>query len=143
MRFSRPSYQAIVLILLVMGGCGRKQRNIFSFQPEEASPKISAFDCPAPRGTKIRTTKNGRLITWFPLKSSKMQKEMFVGYNVYRLNSGGLIPKKPLNQFPLPHLFFIDQERSRMGQTSFYLVRAVLKVNRKLIEGLVGQVKAE
>jgi hypothetical protein len=128
-----------ILILLVTNNCGRKQRNIFSFHQEETSKK-TVFDFPSPKEFKVSKTKDGTNLTWAPLSLKISESTVFLGYNVYRLNKEGFIPKKPLNSIPFKDTTF--PIATKFGQQkTFFMIRGVYRVKNKTIEGLSSQIK--
>lgn len=128
----------LIIILLLLTSCGRKQRNIFSF-PQEEQKKISVFDFPCVKGMNVTKTNQGNKIQWIALKEEGVSEKKFLGYNLYRLNTQGFIPKKPLNASPLKNNEFFDKQK--LETQNLYLVKAVFMSNGKIIEGLSSQIK--
>lgn len=84
MKYNKIYTQLLIISLLFFAGCGRKQKNIFSFEPE---PKIrvTKLDLPAVRGLSITKKDGFPLLTWFDLsavarKSDGCQTEDECGY---------------------------------------------------------------
>lgn len=137
----------LIFASLIMG-CGRKQRNIFSFEPEPEI-KITKLDLPSVTGLHAVKTNNGNLLTWFDLFLSKKNIQLslrknFVGYDVFKLTKQNFIPKTPLNKKPLAETQFLDIniKDSSKADTSkiFYLIQPIFKFDNQIIKGPSSQI---
>lgn len=135
----------IILILVICTNfcaCGRKQKNIFSFDNQETQ-KISKLDLPAVKGVKAKRHPLGAVITWFDLNLSATANPQapylccknLAGYNVYRLARTNIIPRHPCNKRPLKITTFVDKKLPQGKRNIYYLVRAVFSYNQTEIEG--------
>ncbi len=133
-----------LLLMLTIGicGCGRKQRNIFSFDGKEL-PRVNKLALPAVSGVSACKKEHGALVSWFALNlpttadpaTPYFCSKYFAGYNVYRLVRTNIIPKHPRNKNPLTTTEFFDKKMPRKNKTHYYLVRAVFIYNDTSTEG--------
>ena len=137
----------LLIILFLMPSCGRKQKNIFSFEPEVKNP-VSKLDLPVVRGLTITKTSQGNLLSWldlsFPQKNSLISLEKhFIGYDVFRLTSLNFIPKHTLNKNPLTETHLLDKpkiHKKNHTQKFYYLVQPIFKFDKQIIKGLSSQI---
>jgi hypothetical protein len=140
--------QVLIVSFLFFASCGRKQKNIFSFEPD---PKIKATKLDLPAVTGLSITKNDGcvILTWFDLFNQKNNAQIkalqknFIGYDVFKLTKQNFIPKHTLNKTPLTETRFVDKTRRPPGKTpkkSFYLIQPVFKFDNQLIKGLSSQI---
>lgn len=140
--------QLLIISFLFFTGCGRKQKNIFSFEPE-SKIKVTKLDLPAVQGLQITKKDGCNVLTWFDLFNKKnnaainsLQKN-FVGYDVFKLTKRNFIPKHPLNKTPLTETKFVDKNRKftrKASAKSFYLIQPVFKFDNQYIKGLSSQI---
>ncbi len=138
----------ISFIFLFFVGCGRKQKDIFHFSDQKPVPKINRLLLPSITGLKVESTLKGNKICWneFVNTNFVVKEELeFLGYNVYRLVKCSFIPKSPINKKPLKNNFFVDknvlQDQLLKKETRHcYLVRAVLKKQGRIMQGVSSQV---
>ena len=140
--------QLLIISFLFFTGCGRKQKNIFSFEPDQKL-KVTKLDLPAVKGLKIAKNGDCNILTWFDLFNQKnstsinsLQKN-FIGYDVFKLTKRNFIPKRPLNKNPLTETQFVDKNKKftkKSPRKSFYLVQPVFKFDNQFIKGLSSQI---
>lgn len=136
----------IILFLLLLSGCGRKQKNIFNFSEKENLKKVNKFDLGFIKGIQVKKTDLGNLITWNSLyKEKKELKRSFLGYNIYRLVRSSLVPKNPLNKKTIIQTMFLDKEvlfiSSYLKQKRYcYVLRSVFLIEDKIYLGLISQI---
>ena len=136
----------IILFLLLLSGCGRKQKNIFDFTEKKTVHRVDKFDLGFIKGIQVKKTDQGSLVTWdFLSAEKKIYKNDFIGYNVYRLVRSSLIPKKSLNKKPIIQTTFLDKEvlllSSDLKQKSYcYVLRPVFLVEERIYLGTISQV---
>ncbi|MFH1461334.1 MAG: hypothetical protein ABIF12_00080 [bacterium] len=135
----------LFLFLVLLSGCGKKQKNIFDFYDKKVVSKVNKFNLGFIKGTNAKNTVSGNLITWNFLDISSEYKKSFVGFNVYRLVRSSLIPKKALNKKPLIQNQFLDKEilslSSELKQESYcYAVRSVFFIEDKFVFGAISQI---
>lgn len=140
--------QLLIISFLFFTGCGRKQKNIFIFEPDQKL-KITKLDLPAVKGLSITKKNNCNILTWFDLFNQKnsasinsLQKN-FIGYDVFKLTKRNFIPKHPLNKNPLIETQFVDKNKKftrKAPRKSFYLVQPVFKFDNQFIKGLSSQI---
>ena len=127
-------------------GCGSKQRNIFLF-PEKEMLTLHKLDFPVVKGVSIQRTQTGNLVTWRPVEAQLYTHDghlsTLIGYNVYRLARAAVIPRKPLNKKAHATTSMLDLFKSPRTQQSFYLVRALFKINDQTIEGPVSLIVSD
>ncbi len=134
-----------IILLFLISSCGRKQKNIFSFEPEVKN-KVSKLDLPAVRGLTITKSNQGNLLSWLDLaftKATQNFQKNFVGYDIFRLTSLNFIPKHPLNKTPLTETHFLDKPYSHKRQTSknfYYLVQPIFKFDKQITKGPSSQI---
>lgn len=149
-----PKVSIILFLIILFFGCGRKQKNIFHFPSDKPTLQVNKLYFPAVQGLKVIRTMQGNVLSWQPVKNLKEiqidAKEKvtveFMGYNVYRLVNGFFVCKKSVNEFLIKDLQFLDSkvlEKNLIGQHHSYIVRAVFKVNDKIIQGPSSQVVLE
>ncbi len=140
--------QLLIIVFLFFTGCGRKQKDIFSFESNPKT-KITKLDLPAVKGLKITKKDGCNILTWFDLFNTQnntpinpLQKN-FIGYDVFKLTKKNFIPKHPLNKNPLTETQFVDKnvkfKRKKTGK-SFYLIQPVFKFDNQFIKGLSSQI---
>ncbi len=135
-------YMAAGLFIFMFSGCGRKQKNIFSFDKQEQI-RLNKLSLPAAQGVTAKKTPHGNQISWFALELPQrpapetpyLCAKHFLGYNVYRLVRINVIPKHPCNRKPINQTSFIDRRRPKKKQPLYYLVRAVFTYNKNITEG--------
>ncbi|MFC1894655.1 hypothetical protein ACFLYH_01765 [Candidatus Dependentiae bacterium] len=136
-------------------GCGRKQKNIFSFPEKNTEPQVNKLSLPCVRGVCTKKLKNGMKISWNPIKNDNSLKisdinitKKFIGYDIYKLVNCCFVPKKSLNNFPIKKTEFVDHEILCEKNTiktlcSCYLIKAVFRINGKIISGPVSKIVCE
>ncbi|QQR48978.1 hypothetical protein IPF37_05470 [bacterium] len=122
--------------LFFFTSCGKKNRSIFSF-PTEKKEKINTLNFPSVHCVKVECVGDHHLISWQPVVVTS-EIGLLVGYEVYRLNKQGFIPRAPLNAAPLETCSYIDQ--AAIFYKSAYVVRAVFKKNNQQKRGPASQV---
>jgi len=131
-----------LLLSITLCSCGRKQKNIFSFENQEFH-RVNKLTLPSVHGVTAKKTPQGNLITWFalqlPTSSSNpatkyLCSQYFTGYNVYRLVRTNIIPKQPCNKRPLKNTNFLDSKKVKINKPIYYLVRAVFTYNNAIVE---------
>jgi hypothetical protein len=138
------SFIVIALFFLILG-CGRKQKNIFSFDPEVKN-NITKLDLPSVRGLMITKSPQGNLLSWFGLsftKEKSLLQKYFVGYDVFRLTSLNFIPKHPLNKTPLTETHFLDEHTAHkkdLSQKRCYLIQPIFKFDKQILKGPSSQI---
>ncbi len=136
----------MILFLLLLSGCGRKQKNIFDFTEKKTVHRVDKFDLGFIKGIQVKKTDQGSLVTWDSLDAEKkIYKNDFIGYNIYRLVRSSLIPKKSLNKKPIIQTTFLDKEvlllSSDLKQKSYcYVLRPVFLVEERIYLGTISQV---
>lgn len=136
----------VILFLLLLSGCGRKQKNIFDFTEKKTVYRVDKFDLGFIKGIQVKKTDQGSFITWNSLVSEKKEyKKDFIGYNVYRLVRSSLVPKKSLNKKPIIHTNFMDKEvlllSPDLKQKSYcYVLRPVFLIEEQIYLGAISQV---
>lgn len=151
MKTPQHVFCSMLIVLLSMCSCGRKQKNIFSFGDQDL-PRINKLVLPAVRGVTAEKKQNGTLVTWFALDlpttpvptTPYLCAKYFAGYNVYRLVRTNIIPKHPCNKKPLKVTTFFDKKIPKNITHVYYLVRAVFVYNKASTEGptsLIVQLK--
>lgn len=141
MCFIRNHNFAFIILLFLISSCGRKQKNIFSFEPEVKN-KVSKLDLPAVRGLTITKSNQANLLSWLDLAFTKTNQNFqkhFIGYDVFRLTSLNFIPKHPLNKTPLTETHFLDKPKNR-AQKSYYLIQPIFKFDKQIIKGPSSQI---
>ena len=135
------NYNFIFIILLfLISSCGRKQKNIFSFEPEVKN-KASKLDLPSVRGLAITKSPEGNLLSWFNLsftKEKSLFQKHFVGYDVFKLTSLNFIPRHPLNKKPLIVTHFLD--KPQIHKKICYLIQPIFKFDKQVIKGPSSQI---
>ena len=124
----------LLLMLVAVAGCGRKNRSIFLF-PDKEPTKVSKLELPVAKGLSKKFTDAGTVITWRPITETLAPEISHTGYNIYRLARASVIPKRPLNAQPLIQTTWCDATKKT---PAFYVVRAVFKVNDHAIEGPIS-----
>ena len=138
--------RCIILFLLLLSGCGRKQKNIFVFAEKKTIHRVDKFDLGFIKGIQVKKTDQGSLITWNSLESEKSEyKKDFIGYNIYRLVRSSLVPKKSLNKKPIIQTSYLDKEvlllSSDLKQKSYcYVLRPVFLIEEIIYLGVISQV---
>ena len=147
-------YTLLIITLFLFSHCGRKKKYPFSFKTKKTTPSIEMLDLPSIKGVTIKKEKKGKKTSWKQLEKSALQKlsqrdTVFVGYNVYRLTNYGFVPKTPLNKKPLSRTEFFDKQtlvtcfenrKQKQHQKASYVVRAIFKVNKKIILGPLSRI---
>ncbi len=148
MQYNKFYSQILIISFLLFTGCGRKQKNIFSFEPEPKI-KVKKLDLPAVRGLNITPKDGFPELTWFDLFNQKNSTQInslqknFVGYDVFKLTKQNFIPKHPLNKNPLTETQFLDKSKKparKNPSKSFYLVQPVFKFDNQIIKGPSSQI---
>jgi hypothetical protein len=125
----------LLLCLLTISffeNCGRKQKNIFSFE-DTNKKNINILTLPCVKGLTVKKTSTGQKISWKPLQKTK---NILTGYNIYRFTNKYIIPKKPIYKSPKNKNSFIDSEVSNnLSRKIFYIVKPVFLINNKQLEG--------
>ncbi len=134
---ARKLYTLLLLIPL-LGGCGRKRGSIFTFS-ENKTVTANSFDLPVIRQFEANHDKTSVLLQWKPLHYKNIEELAeraltFMGYNVYRLTKKGFIPKKPINKDLIQGSHWCD-EKPFQGE-NFYLVKSVFMNQGQQIESL-------
>ena len=129
-----------LLLLLFVTSCGRKKKDIFSFdsKPRKVALASLAFRITAIKGGKASRDNNKICIEWDQVDEALIQNPNFLGYNVYRLRSWGIIPKQPLNKLPIKQLFFVDKKP--VANEFCYVVRAIVQDGKKTILGPASKI---
>lgn len=143
MIFSKNYSFIFFALLFLIQGCGRKQKNIFLFTPEDKN-KISKLDLPSVRGLTITKVNQGNLLSWFDLSFPKTNPQIqahFLGYDVFRLTSLNFIPKHPVNKNPLTETHFLDKlKMHKQNAKYYYLIQPIFKFDKQLIKGPSSQI---
>jgi hypothetical protein len=133
-----------ITFLLLITGCGRKQKNFLIF-PDEVPVKINKLDLPTVRGVVVQKVDPGLYISWLPLFSNKTPRHIkkfesnFVGYDVFRLANANIIPKRPLNEKPSTANYFIDAKIKHCCQ-DYYTIQPVFKFDKQILHGPSSQI---
>ena len=125
------------LFLVFLVGCGRKQRNIFTFS-KTREVEIKKLVFPAVRKVNVTLVKHKNFVSWLPVVGES--SESIIGYNIYCLNSMGVIPKTPLNKNIIQETQFTDVKKSVTEKQIWYLVKAVFKIKNKILEGPASRI---
>ncbi len=134
-----------MVLFFLISGCGRKQKNIYSFEPELKN-KFSKLDLPSVRGLTITKSPQGNLLSWLELSwgnEKSVFRKYFIGYDVFRLTSLNFIPKHPLNKKPLVETHFLDKHQAHkksVTQKSCYLIQPIFKIDKQIIKGPSSQI---
>jgi len=154
MDFKNISKFFILICLVFSFGCGRKSKNVFVFKPQVEEIILNRLDFPLVKGLVFQKHDQVANIFWnkvepafemsFSLSGTSSivkKKVILLGYNVYRFAKQSFVPENPVNKRPLS---------SNIFQVSFskkykwcYLVRAIFKINSKIIEGPASQIVCE
>lgn len=126
----------LCFFLLFFASCGKKNRSLFSF-PTEKKEKINALNFPSVRCVNVECVGDHNIISWQPVVVNR-EVGMLVGYEVYRLNKQGFIPRVPLNAEPLESCSYVDQVA--VFYKPAYVVRAVFRKNNQQKRGPASQV---
>lgn len=135
----------LFLFLVLLNGCGKKQRNIFDFSEKKVDFKVNKFNLGFIKGIQVKKTHLGNLITWNFLDISSEYKDDFIGFNIYRLVRSSLIPKKTLNKKPIIQCQFLDKEilslSSEFKQEFYcYVACPVFFIEDKFVFGAMSQI---
>ncbi len=96
--------------IFLIAGCGRKRKDLFVFEKNREQTEILRR-LETVKQITAKTQQDGSvLIKWSRPLFQEQKSERFLGYNVYRLRSWGIIPRKPLNRAPLMIEFFRDRQ---------------------------------
>jgi hypothetical protein len=128
----------LILFIIFLTNCGRKSRNIFVFSKVQ-KVKIKKLAFPSVKGINVTAKKHGNLVSWRAVGKNNFS-EKFIGYDIYRLTSLHVIPKKPLNKNPITKTQFFDITRHKTKKQNQYLVRAVFRNKNKQIHGPASQI---
>lgn len=128
---------ASIFILFTFCSCGRKIRNIYSFDEQE-NRRINKLSLPIVQGVAAKKTPHGNLISWFAIDVP--QDKNFAGYNVYHLVRTNIIPKHSCNKNPLQTTTFLDSKKHHTKKPGYYLVRAAFTHNDSIIEGPISHI---
>ena len=125
----------IHVFLIINIGCGKKPKNILSFDTNDKRHKKSKrIFHPTVKNATITSTNLGIELSWKPIEHEQLE-----GYNVYRFSHTKFIPKNPLNKTPLTTTTFIDSKPSKT-YTPHYVIRAVFKKEKMTLEGPTSQI---
>lgn len=131
---------SFLFFLILLSGCGRKQRTIFYF-PEQNAVRILTLQLASPKITRLCKTSHGIHIQWLaPAHRPNVEQAELIGYNIYRLTRHGFIPKKPLNEAPITKTEFYDVSTKPSAER--YAVRAIFKMHGQLHEGPTSNICA-
>lgn len=120
--------------------CGRKPRNIFSFDPEKNSHFINPLSLSPIKEIKLTKIKNKNIISWQKITIATPKTEL-CGYNIYRFASHAFVPQNPLNSTPLTTTQYEDSPSLKYRWC--YIVRGVFKTEENIIEGPASQIVCE
>ncbi|GEM_PF-3147599 len=121
-------------IMMLLTGCGRRQRTIFLF-PTEKVVRFATLQFPSAKITAVTRSTQGIAIEWIKVPESlsiNNATAQCIGYNVYSLTHKGFIPKNPLNTNPITTTRYLDTTKN---SSHHYMVRALFLANKKVYEG--------
>jgi|GEM_PF-1459816 hypothetical protein len=136
----------VIFMIIVTPQCGKKKKNIFSFNEHQKKEKINRLSLPSPQNIKYEENENGIFITWKKINKENIptfQNEntpKILGYNVYKFLKTRFIPKHPINKKPIPNNSFLDTTSESTKNHFCYAVRAVFLIDNKELEGPLSQV---
>lgn len=147
-KFKITLSKCIVFILIISSSlffhCGRKPRNIFSFDSEKNIPTINPLSLPPIKEIRLTKANNKNIISWqkltVPINDSILKIEL-LGYNIYKFATHAFIPQEPLNTTLIITTQFEDPASSKYKWC--YLVRSVFKSKENIIEGPASQIVCE
>ncbi len=156
---SKCTIQIIIILTSLFFHCGRKPRNIFSFDSEKSTPSINPLSLPTIKEIKLTRDNNKNIISWQKLTTpvsvlskpnnnnkqntdDDILKFELIGYNIYKFASHAFIPQEPLNPTLTTTTQFEDSSASSKYKWC-YVVRGVFKVKENIIEGPASQIVCE
>ncbi len=127
----------LLLPLILLTSCGRKQKNIFDFATVVPPKKVHQLELPAIKRIKLIVDESGNTIslewrhdqTGHTIVNSDIH---FLGYNVYRFAIDTFIPHHPINKHPIKEKRFTTTVKQ---QAHRYIVYPVYEYHHKIIEG--------
>ena len=149
----------LLVILVLLQACGRKNNNFLVFAPAKKETKINKLTLPAVKNVTLTSTPQKTLkLTWNhvtpPARSPNDKPTELLGYAVYRFSRSAFIPKKPLQKRDVQskksristtknwyddasyQKTFEDQGvRSPEKEQICYIVRPVFMIGQTVIEG--------
>ena len=138
-----PTWAIVPLFAILTFGCGRKNNNFLVFDKEKVLTKINKLTLPSVRNLKIhnKTLLTKTLLTWKPIKND-IKKTELLGYNVYKFSRTAFVPKKPINKKIIKKPEFLDMYKQKKQTEVCYIVRAVFKIDNRIIEGPASKIVA-
>ena len=141
----------LLIFLILLSACGKKQPNIFDFSPKKEFCKVSKFDLGFVKNLKVTKTDRGYTLFWQELAKQNLSlkyknaKIQFLGYDIYRLVRSSIIPKKSLNDFPIKETEFVDTQILSLSkefvlENPCYVVVPIFNVDGRTVKGLISQV---
>ncbi len=109
----------IIVLIMIQGSCGRKQKNIFLFDQQEPKEKIACLTLPCPYTLSATKSNNNWVISWDDCKKEfethpAYKKIDFLGYFIYPVTSFDFIAKKPYNSNPYTDTSFVIPEKDSL-----------------------------
>lgn len=146
MRRQIVSAVMVVVLLIAVGGCGKKKKNLFDFTPSQKR-SLPCLRFSSVHRTRIAMENGTPHLTWEGIKPSAIQQTTtwvhgqegyesvdvsLVGYNIYRFTPGGFISRNPINRRPIVATTFDISQHARYKK---FFVRAVFVVGKEIYEG--------
>lgn len=131
----------ILLSILLLSSCGRKQRSLFVF-PEKEQVTFNKLEFPAVHNVQAIKKNSYIKLTWDQIENYAIQSHAITlaGYHVYRLVQGGCIPYQPITPHPITTTNYTDNNISHTKKNYCYVIRAVFLVNDQIIQGPASQI---
>jgi len=126
------SISILLIVMLGLGSCGRKKKDIFLF-PTESTRKIKRLSLPAVRGVSVENIAQGIKISWLSIDNSRLDRDIkLLGYYVYRMTPDGFIPRNRFLQHSVQNNYFIV---SSLDVSRSYGIRGLFKYYDQKITG--------
>lgn len=122
---------AFLVFFLIFSSCGRKNHSIFSFAVQKDEKNIERLLLPVVTDGRVSCLNRRVHFSWLPI-DKKQCPEGLIGYALYRVNSYGIVSKKPLRDFIQSLEYFDVLEQDCPHQ---YLVRLLIKTDKGLLVG--------
>lgn len=128
----------LFVLILFTAGCGRKRKDFFVFETNGVKPRSLRRLETVKQVVAVTQPDGFVLLKWVKPTLQLYDSEMFAGYNVYRLRSWGIIPRKPINKKPLIEEFFIDKHMVKNEYC--YAVSMVFTQKKEASEGPLSKI---
>lgn len=128
----------LFVAVFLISACGRKRKDLFLFEKSSLKPQFIRRLDTVKQVTAQVEDDGSILLRWVRPVIQENESETFVGYNVYRLRSWGIIPRQPLNKKPLKDEFFKDNHV--LKNEKCYAISMIFTQKKISYEGPVSRI---